>query len=216
VLTTVSAQFVFGLGIALTINRMTRGKGFVRTVALLPWTMAPVLVGQMWRWLFNDQAGVVNDVLHRLGLIQEQVIWLGSPRLAFAAVIAAATWSAGSYMALILLAGLQGIPDEMYEAAALDGAGSRQAFFAVTLPMLRGAIMVSLVLRTLAALQALDLPFALTAGGPGNATETFALFIYKNTFQFLDFGYGAALSVILLVMALAFAGTYYRALAPGD
>jgi multiple sugar transport system permease protein len=216
VLTTVSAQFIFGLGIALVIHRMNRGRDAVRTIALLPWTMAPVLVGQMWRWLFSDQAGVINDLLHRVGLVGQQVIWLGSPALAFLAVIVAATWSAGSYMALILLAGLQGIPDEMYEAAALDGAGSVQAFFAVTLPMLRGAIMVALVLRTLAALQALDLPFSLTGGGPGNATETFALFIYKNTFQFLDFGYGAALSVVLLVIALACAGAYARVLAPRD
>lgn len=213
---TVVAQFIFGLAIALIINRMARGKGFVRTAALLPWTMAPILVGQMWRWLFNDQAGVINDLLQRLGLISGQIIWLGVPALAFFAVTVAATWSAGSYMALILLAGLQGIPDEMYEASSLDGASPVQAFFAVTLPMLRGAIMVSLVLRTLGALQAFDLPFQMTGGGPGNATETFALFIYKNTFQFLDFGYGAALSVILLVIALAFAGTYYRVLAPRD
>lgn len=216
VVTTVSSQFVFGLGIALVINRMVRGKGFVRTAALLPWTMAPILVGQMWRWLFNDQAGVINDLLHRTGLISQQIIWLGVPVLAYVALVVAATWSAGSYMALILLAGLQGIPDEMYEAAGLDGATPVQAFFAVTLPMLRNAIMVSLVLRTLGALQAFDLPFQMTGGGPGNATETFALFIYKNTFQFLDFGYGAALSVILLVIALGFAGTYYGVLAPRD
>lgn len=216
VVVTVAAQFAFGLGIALVINRMVRGKGFVRTAALLPWTMAPILVGQMWRWLFNDQAGVINDLLHRAGLIDQQIVWLGVPILAYFAVVAAATWSAGSYMALILLAGLQGIPEEMYEAAGLDGATPVQAFFAVTLPMLRNAIMVSLVLRTLGALQAFDLPFQMTGGGPGNATETFALFIYKNTFQFLDFGYGAALSVILLVIALGFAGTYYRLLAPRD
>jgi multiple sugar transport system permease protein len=170
----------------------------------------------MWRWLFNDQAGVINDLLHRAGLINEQIIWLGGPLLAFFAVMVAATWSAGSYITLILLAGLQGIPDEMYEAASLDGATPVQAFFAVTLPMLRNAIMVALVLRTMAALVALDLPFTMTSGGPGNATETFALFIYKNTFQFLDFGYGAALSVILLIVAMVFAGTYYRVLAPRD
>ena len=121
--------------------------------------MAAILVGQMWRWLFNDQAGVINDLLHRIGLINQQIIWLGVPTLAYVAVVVAATWSAGSYMALILLAGLQGIPDEMYEAAGIDGATPVQAFFAVTLPMLRNAIMVSLVLRTLGALQAFDLPF---------------------------------------------------------
>jgi multiple sugar transport system permease protein len=213
---TVSAQFVLGLGIALVVNRLERGRGFVRAAVLLPWTMAPVLAGQMWRWLFNDQAGVINDLLNRTGLVQGQIIWLGSPVLAFFAVTVAATWGAASYMALILLAGLQGIPDEMYEASSLDGASPLQTFFAVTLPLLRNAIMVSLVLRTLGALQALDLPFAMTGGGPGNATETFALFIYKNTFQFLDFGYGAALSVILVVVALGFAGTYYRVLAPRD
>jgi multiple sugar transport system permease protein len=213
---TVAAQFALGLAIALIINRMERGKHFVRAAALLPWTMAPVLAGQMWRWLFNDQAGVVNDLLNRLSLAQGQIIWLGVPSLAFFAITVAATWGAASYMALILLAGLTGIPDELYEAAGLDGASPVRTFFAVTLPLLRNAIMVSLVLRTLGALQALDLPFAMTGGGPGNATETFALYIYKNTFQFLDFGYGAALSVILVVIALTFAGTYYRVLTPKD
>lgn len=213
---TVAAQFALGLAIALIINRMVRGRGVVRAIALLPWTMAPVLAGQMWRWLFNDQAGVINDLINRTGLYQGQIIWLGVPSLAFFAVVVAATWGAASYMALILLAGLQGIPDDLYEAAGLDGANPIQTFFAVTLPLLRNAIMVSLVLRTLGALQALDLPFAMTGGGPGNATETFALFIYKNTFQFLDFGYGAALSVILVLIALAFAGTYYRVLALRD
>jgi multiple sugar transport system permease protein len=214
--TTVASQFAFGLGIALVIHKMTRGKGFARTAALLPWTMAPILVGQMWRWLFNDQAGVINDLLRRAGLIDQQIIWLGVPSLAFFAVVVAATWSAGSYIALILLAGLQGIPEDLYEASSLDGATPVQTFLAVTLPMLRNAIMVSLVLRTLGALQAFDLPFQMTSGGPGNTTETFALYIYKNTFQFLDFGYGAALSVILLILALGFAGTYYRVLAPRD
>jgi multiple sugar transport system permease protein len=213
---TVAAQFALGLAIALIINRMERGKNVVRAAALLPWTMAPVLAGQMWRWLFNDQAGVINDLLNRLGLVQGQIIWLGDPFLAFSAVVIAATWGAASYMALILLAGLQGIPEDLYEASSLDGASPVRAFFAVTLPLLRNAIMVSLVLRTLGALQALDLPFAMTAGGPGSATETFALYIYKNTFQFLDFGYGAALSVVLVVIALGFAGAYYRALAPRD
>ncbi len=213
---TVAAQFALGLAIALVINRLVRARGLVRAAALLPWTMAPVLAGQMWRWLFNDQAGVINDLLHRAGLASQQIIWLGSPALAFFAVTVAATWGAASYMALILLAGLQGIPEELYESASLDGASPFRAFLAVTLPLLRNAIMVSLVLRTLGALQALDLPFAMTAGGPGNATETFALFIYKNTFEFLDFGYGATLSVMLVVIALTFAGTYYRLLASRD
>jgi multiple sugar transport system permease protein len=126
---TVASQFACGLGIALVINKMTRGQGFVRTTALLPWTMAPILVGQMWRWLFNDQAGVINDLLGRLGLIDQQIVWLGVPALAFFAVTVAATWSAGSYMALILLAGLQGISEELYEASSLDGASPVQAFF---------------------------------------------------------------------------------------
>jgi multiple sugar transport system permease protein len=212
VLVTVSAQFLIGLGIALVIHKTVRGEGFVRAAALLPWTLPPALAGQMWRWLFND-AGVINDVLRRTGAASAPIVWLGTPHLAFFAVSAAATWGAGSYMALILLAALQNIPDELYEASSLDGASSRRAFFAITLPMLRPAILVALVLRTLQALQAFDLPFAMTSGGPGNATETFALYIYKNTFEFLDFGYGAALSVVLLAMALAFALTYRRILA---
>ncbi len=213
---TVAAQFLLGLGIALVVNRTVRAKGFVRTVTLLPWTLAPALAGQMWRWLFNDSAGVINDLLHRAGLISRPIIWLGVPSLAFAAVATAASWGAASYMALILLAGLQSIPEDLYEAANIDGASPVRAFFAITLPLLRGAIMISLVLRTLGALQAFDIIFPMTGGGPGNATETFALYVYENTFQFLNFGYGAALSMILLVLALGFAAIYYRVLAPRD
>jgi ABC-type sugar transport system permease subunit len=213
---TVAVQFLLGLGIALVINRTVRAKGFVRAVTLLPWTLAPALAGQMWRWLFNDSAGVINDLLHRVHLISRPIIWLGVPSLAFAAVATAASWGAASYMALILLAGLQSIPEDLYEAASIDGASPRRAFFAVTLPLLQSAIMVSLVLRTLGALQAFDIVFPMTGGGPGRATETFALYVYENTFQYLNFGYGAALSVILLVLALGFAGTYYRVLAPRD
>lgn len=213
---TVAAQFLLGLCLALVINRTVRGKGFVRAVTLLPWTLAPALAGQMWRWLFNDSAGVINDLLQRLHLITRPVIWLGVPSLAFAAVATAASWGAASYMALILLAGLQSIPEDLYEAASIDGASPLRAFFSVTLPLLQSAIMVSLVLRTLGALQAFDIIFPMTGGGPGQATETFALYVYENTFQYLNFGYGAALSVILLVLALGFAGTYYRVLAPRD
>jgi len=213
---TVAAQLVLGLGIALVVNRTVRAKGFVRAATLLPWTLAPALAGQMWRWLFNDSAGVINDLLRRAGLISRPVIWLGVPTLAFAAVATAASWGAASYMALILLAGLQGIPDELYEASSLDGASPLRAFFAITLPLLQGAVMVSLVLRTLGALQAFDIIFPMTGGGPGDATETFAFYVYQNTFQFLNFGYGAALSVILLLLALSFAGVYYRVLAPRD
>lgn len=213
---TVAAQFLLGLGLALVLNRTVRGKGFVRAVTLLPWTLAPALAGQMWRWLFNDSAGVVNDLLQRLHLITRPIIWLGVPSLAFAAVATAASWGAASYMALILLAGLQSIPEDLYEAASLDGASPLRAFFSVTLPLLQSAIMVSLVLRTLGALQAFDIVFPMTGGGPGQATETFALYVYENTFQYLNFGYGAALSVILLVLALGFAGTYYHVLAPRD
>lgn len=216
VVVTVAAQFALGLGIALVVNRTVRAKGVVRAVTLLPWTLAPALAGQMWRWLFNDSAGVINDLLHRAGLISRPVIWLGAPHLAFAAVATAASWGAASYMALILLAGLQSIPEELYEASSLDGASPLRAFFAVTLPLLQGAIMVALVLRTLGALQAFDIIFPMTGGGPGNATETFAFYVYENTFQFLNFGYGAALSVILLLLALGFAAMYYRALAPRD
>jgi multiple sugar transport system permease protein len=213
---TVAAQFALGLGIALVVNRTVRAKGFVRAATLLPWTLAPALAGQVWRWLFNDSAGVINDLLRRAGLIARPIIWLGVPSLAFVAVATAASWGAASYMALILLAGLQGIPDELYEASSLDGASPIRAFFTVTLPLLRGAVMVSLVLRTLGALQAFDIIFPMTGGGPGNATETFAFYIYENTFQFLNFGYGAALSVILLLLALGCAGIYSRALAPRD
>lgn len=211
---TVLAQLVFGLVTALLLHPVFRGRAVARTILLLPWTLSPVLAGVMWKWIFDASHGVLNDLLSRAGLVDPSnpVLWLGNPRLALGSVMTAAVWGASSYVALLLLAGLQSIPGELYEAARIDGASGIRSFFAITLPLLRPAMVVALTLRTIGALQAFDLPFAMTAGGPGTATETLPMYIYRYTFQYLDFGYGSALAVVLLVIGMTLAVLYVRAL----
>ncbi|BAS26280.1 carbohydrate ABC transporter permease [Limnochorda pilosa] len=214
VLVTVTFQVIFGLVIALLLHPPYRGRGVTRTLMLLPWTLSPVLAGVMWSWMFNSSHGVINDLLIRLGLVslEQPILWLGDPDLALWSVMAAAVWGASSYCALLLLAGLQGIPDELYEAARIDGASGMRSFWTMTLPLLRPAVMVAVTLRTLGALQAFDLPYAMTGGGPGNATQTLPMYIHQYTFGFLDFGYGSALAVVLMLIGLTLAIVYVRAL----
>ena len=151
---------------------------------------------------------VVNDWLVRLGL--EPLQWLSEPNLAFAAICIAIVWKAASFMGLMLLAGLQTIPRSLYEAAEVDGATRWQQFVEITLPMLRPAIFVALIFRTITAIQTFDIPYAMTGGGPGDATETLAMYIHKTTLDFLDFGYGSALAALMFVLSMAATSGYLR------
>lgn len=218
IIVTVALQTLCGLIIALLLHPPYRGRTVARTLMLLPWTLSPVLAGVMWKWMFDGSRGLVNDVLARVGLVSahDPVLWLSHPQYALWVVVAAAVWGASSYVALILLAGLQGIPEELYEAATIDGASPVRSFFAVTLPLLRPAILVAVTLRSLGALQAFDLPYAMTGGGPGNATETLPMYIHNYTFRFLDFGYGSALALVLMGIGIVFSVAYLKLLSSGE
>jgi multiple sugar transport system permease protein len=160
------------------------------------------------RWFFEYRTGVVNDVLMKFGV--EPLQWLSDPTLAFIAICIAIIWKSSSFMALMLLAGLQTIPRSLYEAAEVDGATKWQQFVEITLPMLRPAIFVALIFRTITAIQTFDIPFAMTGGGPGDATETLAMYIHKTTLDFLDFGYGSALAALMFVLSMAATSGYLR------
>jgi multiple sugar transport system permease protein len=208
IVVTVPAALVIGLGLALLANLPFRVKWPVRLGLLLPWALPLVFAGLIFRWFFEYQTGVVNDVLARLGI--EPLQWLSEPRLAFAAICIAIVWKASSFMGLMLLAGLQTIPRSLYEAAAVDGATRWQQFIQITLPMLRPAIFVALIFRTITAIQTFDIPYAMTGGGPGDSTESLAMYIHRTTLDFLDFGYGSALAALMFVLSMAATSGYLR------
>lgn len=208
IVVTVPGALVVGLGLALLANQPFRLQWPVRLGLLLPWALPLVFAGLIFRWFFEYNAGVVNDVLRRVGA--EPLQWLSEPTLAFAAVCIAIVWKSASFMALMLLAGLQTIPRSLYEAAEVDGATRWQQFVEITLPMLRPAIFVALIFRTITAIQTFDIPYAMTNGGPGDTTETLAMYIHRTTLDFLDFGYGSALAALMFLLSMAVTSGYLR------
>jgi multiple sugar transport system permease protein len=207
---TVPGALIVGLALALLANLPFRVKWPVRLALLVPWALPLAFTGLIFAWFFHSEYGVVNDILVRLG--GERVIWFNSERLAFFAVCVTVIWKTASFMALILLAGLQTIPASLYEAAEVDGAGWLRQFFEITLPLLRPAIVVALIFRTITALQTFDIPYTMTRGGPGDATRTLAMYIHQNTVDFLDLGYGSALAVVMFVVSMAATAVYLRAM----
>ena len=206
---TVPAALVLGLGLALLANLPFKRRWPVRLALLLPWALPLSFVGLIFAWFFHTEYGVVNDLLRRLGA-PEPTMWLLSPGSAFAAICAAIVWKTSSFMALILLVGLQMIPRSLYEAAEVDGATHWQQFWQITLPMLMPSITVALIFRTLTALQTFDIPYTMTRGGPGDATETLAMLIHKTTIDYLDLGYGSTLAVLMFAISMAVTALYLR------
>lgn len=204
-------EFILGLGIALVLNQTFKGRGIVRTIAILPWALPTALIALAWTWIFNDQYGVVNDILLRLGIIQTGINWLGNPTLAMVSVIVAYVWKTTPFISILLLAGLQSIPSDLYEAQAIDGATPWQSFQQITLPLLLPQIVIALLFRFAQAFGIFDLIAVMTGGGPGGATETVSLYIYATIMRYLDFGYGAALvtvTFLLLVLIVAIASYF--------
>ncbi len=204
VFTTISVgiELGLGLGMALILNQRFLGRGAVRTIALLPWALPTAIMGLTWGWMFNDQFGLINDLLLRLGLISEGLNWLGNPRLAMLAVIIADVWKTTPFIAIILLAGLQAIPRDLYEAHALDGANLWQNFRQITLPLIMPQLLIALLFRFAQAFGIFDLIQVMTGGGPAGATETVSIYIYATVMRYLDFGYGAALVVATFMVLL--------------
>jgi len=207
-LITVPGALVVGLALALLANLPFKRKWPVRLSLLLPWALPLSFAGLIFAWFFHTEYGVVNDVLMRLGLQDEPTSWLLKPRWAFAAICLTIIWKTASFMALILLAGLQMIPRSLYEAAEVDGANLWQQFWQITIPMLMPSIVVALIFRTITALQTFDIPYTMTKGGPGEATETLAMLIHKYTIDYSDIGFGSTLAVFMFVISLFVTGFY--------
>jgi multiple sugar transport system permease protein len=208
IVVTVPGALLVGLGLALLANQPFKVQWPVRLSLLLPWALPLVFAGLIFRWFFEYQTGIVNDLLGRIGI--DPLSWLSEPTLATIAICIAIIWKASSFMALMLLAGLQTIPKSLYEAAEVDGASKWQQFVEITLPMLRPAIFVALIFRTITAIQTFDIPYAMTGGGPGDSTETLAMYIHKTTLDFLDFGYGSALAALMFVLSMVATSGYLR------
>ena len=206
--TTVVLQVLVGLGLALLVMQIPKGQGVLRVGAILPIVLAPVVVGLFWRTLvLAPDFGVADFVTRSLGLGSHN--WLGDPQLALLSVIAIHTWQWTPFAFLVILASLSALPPDVYEAARIDRASAWQRFRHITLPLIRPAIVVVVILRMMTALSAFAAIFAATGGGPGTATEILNLYAYRMSFAELNLGYGSALAVVLLVLTMATAGLLF-------
>jgi multiple sugar transport system permease protein len=206
----VALELLLGLAFALLLNTRFRWRGLARAAVLIPWALPTAVLALAWSWIFNDQFGVLNDLLHRAGFLRRPIAWLGSGPTALFAVIFADVWKTAPFIMIILLAGLQNIPNDLYEAAVIDGARRWKTFTLVTLPLLMPSIMLALLFRSIQSFGIFDLIFVMTGGGPGGATETLAIYIYNTYLRYLDFGYGSAIIVVsFIVMALCAAVLYW-------
>jgi ABC-type sugar transport system permease subunit len=207
----VGLELVLGTALALTLHRAYRGRGVVRTVALLPWAIPTIVTAIMWRFLFEGSGAPVNQLLAAIGASGE-VSWFAGARTAWIPLLLADVWKTTPFVAIIVLGGLTGIPRELAESAWIDGAGRTNTLVHVTLPLLRPALLVALLFRSLDALRVFDLVYVLTSGGPGDATEPVALYTFQILLQNLRFGYGAALSVLIFATSFAISVLWIRAL----
>jgi len=214
VLSSTLLEVMFGLCIALVMNRHFRGRGFLRASILVPWAIPTVVSSQMWRFIFHDKYGLLNFILFGPDISRYQA-WLAAPSIAFAAIVTADVWKTSSFAALLILAGLQTIPDDLYEAARIDGASAWQQFRKITLPLVRPALLVALLFRTMDAFRVFDLVFVMTQGGPADSTNVLQFYGYKKIFAEGLMGYGSTVSVLVFLVTFVTAMVYLRLLGKG-
>jgi trehalose/maltose transport system permease protein len=199
---TVAFETVLGFGIAQVLNRNFRGRGWVRAAVLVPWAIPTVVSSRLWGLIFDTNVGIANYLLTSARIVGSDVNWLGDPRLAINVTAVVDVWKTTPFMALILLAGLQTIPGELYEAAEIDGANVIDRFRQITLPLIAPVLLVAMLLRTLDAFRVFDVIYVMTGGGPANSTEVMSTLTYKIFFSATQFGYGSALAVAMFVSVL--------------
>lgn len=200
VIISVVAQFVLGLILALCLKTKFRGRGIYQSIVFLPWAFSSFVVGLMFRWSFNGEYGVVNDILMKMGIIKENVAWLGTPGLSLAVVIIAMIWMGIPFFGIMILAALQSVPDDIYEAADIDGCGMFRKFFSLTLPYIKPTIIMTVLLRTIWIFNSFDLIVIITGGGPVNYSQTLPPYMYSKAFASYDFGLASAFGVLLIVI----------------
>lgn len=198
--TTTLLPFVLGFGLALALNTRIKGANTLRGLMLIPWLVPGVVVSFLWMWIFNANYGVLNALLQGLGVIDAPVAWLAQPNTAMAAVVIAKTWQSFPWMMVMLLAGLQTVPPELYEAAEVDGAGVVRRFRSITVPHMKGIIGLVLLLEFIWNFQHFDIIYVLTGGGPAGSTNTFATAVYQTAFRGFDLGMAGALGLLWMVL----------------
>ncbi len=223
----VSAELVLGFGLALFLHRLSTrpvsertggtpglAGSWMQAVVLVPWAIPTVVSARMWEWLYQPEQGLLNYLLLSTGVVREPVGWLIDPWWAIHAAIMMDVWKATPFAALLLLAGLKTIPQELYQAARVDGAGTWAIFRHITLPLMVPAILIVLIFRTMDAFRVFDAVYVLTGGGPGNSTETLSIYAYTMLFQTLQFGYGSALASIMFAGIVLITGIYLLFMRP--
>jgi ABC-type sugar transport system permease subunit len=208
----VITELILGMIVALVVNESFRGRGLMRAAMLVPWAIPVVITARLFQFMYDVQYGPISALLRDLHLVGPTFDILGSDTWAMPALIITDVWKNTPFIALLLLAGLQSIPSDLYEAARVDGASALQRYVHVTLPLLRGSLVIALLFRTITAFQTFDLPYVLTKGGPGTDTELLSLHAYRTLFSYVNFGRGSAMSVILAVICFVMAAVYARQL----
>ncbi len=209
-------ELVIGFIGAMLMNSAKKFVGVIRTAVLIPWAIPGIIIAYMFSFMFNDQLGVVNQLLQTVHLIDAPVSWLTNGTTAMLAVVLADTWKQFPYISLMIFAGLQTIPKDVYEAAQIDGAGKAATFFRITLPNLKGILLIVLLFRTMGAIRIFDIIFGITGGGPANSTATLLFQAYKYLFGDMNFGLGSALSTIITILILICSFVYIKVLKTDD
>ncbi len=215
-LAAVVGVMVFGVLVALLLNTKLRSVNVLKIIILLPWAIPAVVAGLMWKWILNADFGILSGVLYAVGAIKTYIPFLADPLLAKISLVLAHIWKEGPLAAIFVLAGLQLIPDEFYEAARIDGGGGVTVFRFITLPLLRPILLVVLVYETMTAILTFDIVYVLTGGGPADSTSLISWFAYAEIFKFLNLGAGIALSIIIALITLVLIILYMRALRTED
>ncbi len=206
-LVAVTVELLLAVPLALLLNRAFPGRGLLRAAVLVPWAIPTVVSARLWAWMFNPEYGLINRLLPG-----SDINWLGAPGYALHAAILVDVWKTTPFVALLVLAGLQGIPEDLYKAARVDGASAWRAFRSITLPLLKPALLLALLFRSLDAFRVFDAIYVLTEGGPANTTETLSIYAYKTLMRSGDFGYGSTLSVATFLCVVALAAVWLRLL----
>lgn len=212
----VALLFIIGLLLAVVLNKQIGGRGFLRSLALMPWTVPTLITALLWMWIYQPQYGVLNYILMRLHIIDRPISWVTSVKFALPSVVVAALWKQVPFMFTMMLAGLQSIPKDLYEAAMIDGASNWQTFFSITLPMLSNVIKATLLISIIENFKQFPLFWVMTGGGPMDKTTTLAILTYKNSFFNLNFGKGTAVSTCWLVILVVFTLVYNKLFAVNE
>ncbi|TBN12693.1 sugar ABC transporter permease [Agrobacterium cavarae] len=210
VVAAVTIEMALGFVAALALNRNLPGTKIFGILILLPYFLPNVVAGHMWALLLDPRLGVINDILVRLGILSTYKAWFADPNTALAATILVEAWHGFPFFALLFLAGLKGIPEDLYKAAAVDGAGAFTKFRLITVPMLKTVITAAVILRVISLVNSPDLLLVLTGGGPGNSTQVLSLYAFQTAYRDFNFGYAGALSVVMFFILMVFAMIYIR------